>query len=299
MRPKLTAGVGAPKQRTCAKCIVGQHSYPLAPAKCGRPQRERMEPPAAPRTPDQHNDAAADLAVRVRRLELEPAAPSSAPSTPVDERRRGNSQRPVWPTTPVTPPVPAGNQAAGGIVSASGALPSGSVSTGGALKRLRSFGGDAKHSGALGYSAAGCPIGAAGTSGVASDVSDMQLGAADTDCRQQPATADTAMNGVCQTSGMRQYLCYFVHRLLDYRTPEIEALAAMSGVALDLIPPVVEPDVSPFYYCRLPSDEVARQIAERSILLKVRARSKACAVLRKQTKEVSRQEQCLALSLVP
>lgn len=77
------------------------------------------------------------------------------------------------------------------------------------------------------------------------------------------------------------YLCVFYHRLLDYRRPEIESLAHLFG-AFDSdkefnepsqyvqthclewrLPHDHHPD-SPFHYVNLPSEDVARNIANRS-----------------------------------
>ncbi|KAJ0101486.1 hypothetical protein Patl1_05381 [Pistacia atlantica] len=71
------------------------------------------------------------------------------------------------------------------------------------------------------------------------------------------------------------YLCVFYHRLLDYRRPEIESLAQLFGeensysnFALEWkIPKHHHPD-SPFHFVNLPSEDVARSVANRSILVK-------------------------------
>lgn len=74
------------------------------------------------------------------------------------------------------------------------------------------------------------------------------------------------------------FLCVFYHRLLDYRKPEFESLADLFG-AFDeeaepegkslewRLPENHHPD-SPFHFVNLPSEELARQIANRSILVK-------------------------------
>jgi tRNA (guanine10-N2)-methyltransferase len=71
-------------------------------------------------------------------------------------------------------------------------------------------------------------------------------------------------------------LCYFLHRLLDYRLPEVEALAKLYGFSEGEKPgqglqwkqaPAHHPD-SPFYYVFLPNEEVAHKIVSRSLLLK-------------------------------
>lgn len=71
------------------------------------------------------------------------------------------------------------------------------------------------------------------------------------------------------------YLCVFYHRLLDYRKPEVESLAELFGAFDDQkvnhlewkLPEDHHPD-SPFHLVNLPSEQVARNIANRSILVK-------------------------------
>ncbi|KAL8166446.1 hypothetical protein V2J09_007945 [Rumex salicifolius] len=75
------------------------------------------------------------------------------------------------------------------------------------------------------------------------------------------------------------YLCVFFHRLLDYRRPEVEALAELFGAfeqedgtysdrALQWkLPDRCHLD-SPFHFVHLPSEDIARNIAARSILVK-------------------------------
>lgn len=74
------------------------------------------------------------------------------------------------------------------------------------------------------------------------------------------------------------YLCVFYHRLLDYRKPEVESLADLFG-AFDRetdpqskslewrLPEEHHPD-SPFHFVNLPSEQIACNIAKRSILVK-------------------------------
>ncbi|CAO2833139.1 unnamed protein product [Amaranthus hypochondriacus] len=74
------------------------------------------------------------------------------------------------------------------------------------------------------------------------------------------------------------YLCVFFHRLLDYRKPEVEALAELFGTFPDLnngdtrtlqwkLPDNFHNDC-PFHFVNLPSEEIACKIAKRSILVK-------------------------------
>ncbi|KAL9251414.1 tRNA (guanine(10)-N2)-methyltransferase-like protein [Drosera capensis] len=72
------------------------------------------------------------------------------------------------------------------------------------------------------------------------------------------------------------YLCVFYHRLLDYRKPEVEALAELFGGGGSpsshhrlrwKLPEHHHPD-SPFHFVDLPSEHIARSIANRSILVK-------------------------------
>ncbi|KAG1369992.1 tRNA (guanine(10)-N2)-methyltransferase [Cocos nucifera] len=78
------------------------------------------------------------------------------------------------------------------------------------------------------------------------------------------------------------YLCVFYHRLLDYRRPEVESLAELFGAfgaagegeggppprSLEWRLPENHHIDSPFHFVSLPSEEIARNIAKRSILVK-------------------------------
>ncbi|XP_059429974.1 uncharacterized protein LOC132163628 [Corylus avellana] len=69
------------------------------------------------------------------------------------------------------------------------------------------------------------------------------------------------------------YLCAFYHRLLDYRKTEVESLAELFGARGDdrslewRLPEQHHPD-TPFHFVNLPSEAAARDIANRSILVK-------------------------------
>lgn len=73
------------------------------------------------------------------------------------------------------------------------------------------------------------------------------------------------------TSG-REYLLQMVHRLLDFRRPELEALASLEGCRPNQVSwrrPHCNVEHSPFWYIRLPSEEVAKAVSKRMILTKV------------------------------
>lgn len=67
------------------------------------------------------------------------------------------------------------------------------------------------------------------------------------------------------------YLCYFLHRWLDFRLPDVESAAGLAGhsgkIAWGL--PHGGNIQSPFWYLYAPSEEVARDIAARSLLTRV------------------------------
>ncbi|PKU67760.1 tRNA (guanine10-N2)-methyltransferase [Dendrobium catenatum] len=77
------------------------------------------------------------------------------------------------------------------------------------------------------------------------------------------------------------FLCVFFHRLLDYRRPEVESLAELFGafepmedgspvrpLSLEWNLPQNHHIDSPFHFVNLPSEDVARNIARRSMLVK-------------------------------
>ncbi|KAL6139270.1 hypothetical protein ACLB2K_064547 [Fragaria x ananassa] len=69
------------------------------------------------------------------------------------------------------------------------------------------------------------------------------------------------------------YLCFFFHRLLDYRKAEVESLAQLFCSELELHDlqwrlPLHHHQDSPFHFVNLPSEEVAIKIANRSVLVK-------------------------------
>lgn len=93
-----------------------------------------------------------------------------------------------------------------------------------------------------------------------------------------PADAgDGGVSNCCRPSqDEAEYLCYFMHRLLDFRHPEIRSLVSLldshdnrnlADVNIEL--PCGGSYLSPFWYVRLPSEALARSIAQRSLLVKV------------------------------
>lgn len=104
----------------------------------------------------------------------------------------------------------------------------------------------------------------------------------DTPCMQEPCNiADRATPDDAVAS--RMYLCYFMHRLLDFRQPEVKALASIAGChaqtnsdTFGFEKPFGDSKLSPFWYLRLPSEHVAVSILQRSLLVKVSSAS-CCA----------------------
>ena len=68
---------------------------------------------------------------------------------------------------------------------------------------------------------------------------------------------------------MGWYLCYFMHRHLDFRVAEFTALAELAGCG-DTLPrkPHGDAEHSPLWHVWLPSDAHAEEIMRRSILTK-------------------------------
>ncbi|KAI3846065.1 hypothetical protein MKX03_029097 [Papaver bracteatum] len=73
------------------------------------------------------------------------------------------------------------------------------------------------------------------------------------------------------------YLCVFFHRLLDYRKAEVEALAKLFGAfegeeecfhSLEWKLPLHHHPDCPYHFVNLPSEQIASNIAKRSILVK-------------------------------
>jgi tRNA (guanine10-N2)-methyltransferase len=69
---------------------------------------------------------------------------------------------------------------------------------------------------------------------------------------------------------MGWYLCYFLHRHLDFRRAEVQALADLAGCGAEVRWRAPHGDVehSPLWHVWLPSDAAAREICERSVLVK-------------------------------
>ena len=81
--------------------------------------------------------------------------------------------------------------------------------------------------------------------------------------------AETSGQGA-STSG-RDYLAYYLHRHLDFRLPELESLIDYEdkSISYSWRKPFGGLIYSPFWYLRLPSDEVAKRLCNRVLLLKV------------------------------
>ncbi len=69
------------------------------------------------------------------------------------------------------------------------------------------------------------------------------------------------------------YLVQFLHRLLDFRRPDVESVARMVGCPPEEIKwrmPFGNEELSPFWYLRLPGgDAMVQKVAERTMLTKV------------------------------
>jgi tRNA (guanine10-N2)-methyltransferase len=67
---------------------------------------------------------------------------------------------------------------------------------------------------------------------------------------------------------MGWYLCYFLHRHLDFRVAEFQALADLAGCGGEVQwkKPFGDVEHSPFWYVWLPSEEMCREVLKRSIL---------------------------------
>ena len=94
-------------------------------------------------------------------------------------------------------------------------------------------------------------------------------------CSQEPRNIDERSTQDASVASA-QYLCYFMHRLLDFRQPEVKSLADMTGCCTDadsdsfgFEEPYGGCKLSPFWYLRLPSESIATSILQRSLLVKV------------------------------
>lgn len=87
----------------------------------------------------------------------------------------------------------------------------------------------------------------------------------------QAAACSTSGADDSYTAQPQRLLCYFAHRLLDFRVPEINALAELAGCQMEEVKwePPTAGELSPLWYVTLPSHAVAVQIAQRAVLLKV------------------------------
>ena len=221
-----------------------------------------QSPAAAPTTPERIDE----LAVRIERMQVEPeqqAAQSCAPTTPVDGRR---SSRGLWPS-PVTPlQGSSGATASDTAPDRPDAEANGSPAMGPDFKRICST------ANAIGDESV--PL--CDAAGGAELPIPMQCSPARPGWVGNHDPAPPHSDGVSEQPGnepaapapLREYLCYFLHRLLDFRAPELVSLASLAGIPMQLEPPELQPDVSPFWRCRLPSDDAARRLTQRSMLVK-------------------------------
>jgi hypothetical protein len=72
--------------------------------------------------------------------------------------------------------------------------------------------------------------------------------------------------------GPQRYLCYFIYRYLDFRIPEVTALASLAGCPPEDIQweePHGGNHLSPFWYVTFPSPHVAFTVAKYAVLTRV------------------------------
>ena len=84
-----------------------------------------------------------------------------------------------------------------------------------------------------------------------------------------------AISGQEASTSGREYLAYFLHRHLDFRLPELESLLDYEdkSISYSWRKPFGGLIYSPFWYLRLLSDDVARKLCDRVLLLKVKMHS--------------------------
>jgi hypothetical protein len=78
------------------------------------------------------------------------------------------------------------------------------------------------------------------------------------------------------TAGPQKYLCYFLHRYLDFRVAEVNSLASLAGCKPGEVSweePFGGDWMSPFWYITLPSPAAAFEIAKKAVLVRVSERS--------------------------
>ncbi len=88
----------------------------------------------------------------------------------------------------------------------------------------------------------------------------------------------------------REYLAYFLHRHLDFRLPELESLIDFEEreISYTWRKPFGETLYSPFWYLRLPSDDTAKKLCNRVLLLKVSVLLPSTTSLQLQAGEMPR-----------
>ena len=104
----------------------------------------------------------------------------------------------------------------------------------------------------------------------------VQIATARSNMERLPADdPDARSNGQASTSGASDqptYLLVFPHRLLDFRIPELESVAELAGCKpgeLKLLEPFGGEPLAPYWYMTVPSEDIAKKIASRAVLLKV------------------------------
>ena len=74
------------------------------------------------------------------------------------------------------------------------------------------------------------------------------------------------------TAGPQRYLCYFLHRYLDFRVAEVNALASLAGCKPGEViweEPFGRDWMSPFWYITLPNPAAAFEIGKKAVLVRV------------------------------
>ena len=96
------------------------------------------------------------------------------------------------------------------------------------------------------------------------------------------------------TSGS-EYLAYFLHRHLDFRLPELESLIDYEdkSISYSWRKPFKGLIYSPFWYLRVPSEEIAKKLCNRVLLLKVTNYATPCESAKSKQLVNSRKHACV------